>query len=33
MFDTHINLPRVPEAMIHNILHENWKRFLPEYAK
>ena len=27
------NLPRVPEAMIHNILHENWKRFLPEYAK
>ena len=27
------NLPRVPDEMIHNILHENWKRFLPEYAK
>ena len=25
------NLPKVPEEMIHNILHENWKRFLPEY--
>ena len=27
------NLPRVPDEMIHNILYENWKRFLPEYAK
>jgi predicted TIM-barrel fold metal-dependent hydrolase len=27
------NLPRVPDEMIHNILHENWKRFLPEYTK
>ena len=27
------NLPRMPDEMIHNILHENWKRFLPEYAK
>jgi predicted TIM-barrel fold metal-dependent hydrolase len=25
------NLPRVPDEMIHNILHKNWKRFLPEY--
>ena len=25
------NLPRVPDEMIHNILYENWKRFLPEY--
>jgi len=27
------NLPRVPDEMIHNILHENWKQFLPEYKK
>ena len=27
------NLPRVPDEMIHNLLHENWKRFLPEYEK
>lgn len=25
-------LPRVPDEVIHNILFENWKRFLPEYA-
>ena len=26
------SLPRVPDEVIHNILHENWKRFLPECA-
>ena len=26
------NLPRVPDEMIHNILHENWKQFLPEHV-
>ena len=26
------HLPRVPDEMIHNIIYENWKRFLPEYA-
>lgn len=26
------NFPRVPDEMIHNIIYENWKRFLPEYA-
>ena len=26
------NLPRVSDEIIHNILHENWKRFLPEYT-
>lgn len=25
------HLPRVPDEMIHNIIYENWKRFLPEY--
>jgi predicted TIM-barrel fold metal-dependent hydrolase len=24
-------LPQVPDEMIHNIIFENWKRFLPEY--
>jgi hypothetical protein len=24
-------LPRIPEEMINDIIHENWKRFLPEY--
>ena len=24
-------LPRIPDETIHNIIHENWKRFLPEY--
>lgn len=24
-------LPRVPDEMIHNMIYENWKRFLPEY--
>lgn len=24
--------PRIPDEMIHNIIYENWKRFLPEYA-
>ena len=27
------NLPKIPEEMIHNILYENWKRLLPEYAE
>ena len=26
------NFPKVPDEMIHNIIYENWKRFLPEYA-
>jgi len=26
------SLPRVSDEIIHNILHENWKRFLPEYV-
>jgi predicted TIM-barrel fold metal-dependent hydrolase len=26
------NLPKVPEEVIHNMIYENWKRFLPEYA-
>lgn len=26
------SLPRVSDEIIHNILFENWKRFLPEYA-
>ena len=26
------NFPKVPEEMIHNIIYENWKRALPEYA-
>ena len=26
------NLPKIPDEMIHNIIYENWKRFLPEYA-
>ena len=26
------NLPKVPDEMIHNIIYENWKGFLPEYA-
>ncbi len=25
-------LPRIPDEVIHNIIYENWKRFLPEYA-
>jgi hypothetical protein len=25
-------LPRVPSEVIENIIYENWKRFLPEYA-
>jgi uncharacterized protein len=25
-------LPRVPDEVIHHILHENWKQLLPEYA-
>lgn len=25
-------LPRVPDEVLHNIIYENWKRFLPEYA-
>lgn len=24
--------PRIPDEVIHNIIHENWKPFLPEYA-
>jgi len=24
--------PRIPDEVIHNIIYENWKRFLPEYA-
>ena len=26
------NFPKIPDDMIHNIIYENWKRFLPEYA-
>ncbi|MGZ0168984.1 MAG: amidohydrolase family protein [Planctomycetales bacterium] len=26
------NFPKIPEEMIHNVIYENWKRFLPEYA-
>ena len=26
------NFPKVPDEMIHNIIYENWKRALPEYA-
>jgi uncharacterized protein len=26
------NFPKVPDEMIHNIIYENWKQFLPEYA-
>jgi hypothetical protein len=26
------NLPTVSQEVIHNILYENWKRFLPEYV-
>ena len=26
------NFPKIPDEMIHNIICENWKRFLPEYA-
>ena len=26
------NFPKIAEEMIHNILHENWKQFLPEYV-
>ena len=25
------NFPKVPDEMIHNIVYENWKAFLPEY--
>ena len=25
-------LPRISDEVIHNIIYENWKRFLPEYA-
>ena len=25
-------LPRIADEVIHNIIYENWKRFLPEYA-
>jgi hypothetical protein len=25
------NFPIVPDEMIHNIIYENWKQFLPEY--
>jgi len=25
-------LPRVSEEVIENIIYENWRRFLPEYA-
>ncbi|MFM8288105.1 MAG: amidohydrolase family protein, partial [Planctomycetaceae bacterium] len=25
-------LPRIPSEVIENIIYENWKRFLPEYA-
>jgi predicted TIM-barrel fold metal-dependent hydrolase len=28
--DTHF--PQVPDEVIHDIIYENWKRFLPEYA-
>ena len=27
------NFPRVPDEMIHNIIYENWKRFLPPWIK
>ena len=26
------NFPRVSDEMIHNIIYENWKQFLPEYC-
>ena len=26
------NLPKVPDDMIHNMIYENWKHFLPEHA-
>ena len=26
------NFPKIPDEMIHNIIYENWKSFLPEYA-
>jgi hypothetical protein len=26
------HLPKVPDEMIHNMIYENWKQFLPEYA-
>lgn len=26
------NLPKIPDEMIHNIIYENWKQFLPEYV-
>jgi uncharacterized protein len=26
------NFPKVPDEVIHNIIYENWKRALPEYA-
>ena len=26
------NFPKIPEEMIHNIIYENWKQFLPEHA-
>jgi len=25
------HFPKIPDEMIHNIIYENWKRFLPEY--
>ena len=25
-------LPRISDEIIHNIIYENWKRFLPEYC-
>jgi predicted TIM-barrel fold metal-dependent hydrolase len=25
-------MPRIPDQMIHDIIYENWKRFLPEYV-
>lgn len=25
------NMPRIPDEMVHNIIYENWKQFLPEY--
>jgi microsomal dipeptidase-like Zn-dependent dipeptidase len=26
------SFPRISDEMIHNIIYENWKRFLPEYV-
>lgn len=26
------HFPKIPDEMIHNIIYENWKRFLPEYV-